>query len=48
MLASGSTTPPASTLPLRDDVPPSEARVAAERLGVVHRDEGCGKVREVR
>jgi len=46
MLASGSLMLPASTLPRRDGVPPSEARVAAERLGVVQRDDGWGGTQE--
>lgn len=31
---------PVSVLPLRDDVPPSEASVAAERPGVAHLEDG--------
>ena len=39
-LESGSTTLPVSALPRREEVPPREARVAADRPGVVQRDDG--------
>lgn len=31
-----------SALPRRDEVPPSDASVAAERPGVAQREDGCG------
>lgn len=40
------TTLPASALPLRDEVPPSDANVAGERPGVVQREDGCGEAAE--
>lgn len=42
-LVSGSYVLPASALPLLDEVPPSEARVAGDRPGVVQRDDGWGR-----
>lgn len=36
------TTLPPSVLPLRDEVPPSDANVAAERPGVAQREDGWG------
>lgn len=40
------TTLPASALPRRDEVPPSDANVAAERPGVAQREDGCGGAQE--
>lgn len=39
---------PVSVLPRRDDVPPSEAKEAADRPGVVQREDGWGRHRNSR
>lgn len=40
-LVSASYALPVSALPRREEVPPSDARVAAERPGVAQREDGC-------